>query len=79
MAGVTVGFATEEFVAGYLVGGKRSAVMPGKFLFRNRTSAVSVASISVRDIVVNRNRYVVLRYQILKLTENLRLKEGDCW
>jgi hypothetical protein len=52
---------------------------PGKFLFRNRTSAVSDASKSLCDIIVNRDRYVVLRYQILKLTENLRLKEGDCW
>jgi hypothetical protein len=51
----------------------------GKFLFRNRTFAVSDASMSLRDIVVNRHRYVVLRYQTLKLTENLRLKEGDCW
>lgn len=37
-------------------------IWPGKFHSRSRTFAISDASLSLRDIVVNRDRYVVLKY-----------------
>jgi hypothetical protein len=49
---------------------------PGKFLFRNRTFAISDASISLRDIVVNRDRYVVLRYQTIEADGEFEVERG---